>query len=186
LNEHVSNDDLPPDPFGPMSPLPSNEVPVARPKAIDSAFQAILAGLVISTLASVFLILLDKPMLTSLVKDIMTEVPPEQRASVPSMVRAFQAIVGITIAIFAGVFVLFAVKMRAGRNWARLVLTIYVATNAISFLTSMASSGADLVLMWSLAEVAFGVTAVVYMFRPESTKYFADYKERRLRARQRP
>jgi hypothetical protein len=56
----------------------------------------------------------------------------------------------------------------------------------VSFLTAMAGSGADLVLMWNLAEAAFGVTAVVYMFRPESTKYFADHKERRLRARQRP
>jgi hypothetical protein len=182
----VSNDDLPPDPFGPMSPPPANELPAARPKAIDSAFQAIIVGLVISTVASVFLILLDKPMLTSMVTEIMADVPQDQRASVPSMVRAFQALVGISIAIFAGLFLLFAMKMRAGRNWARLVLTIYVATNAISFLTSMASTGADLVLMWSLAEVAFGVTAVVYMFRQESTKYFADYKERRLRARQRP
>jgi hypothetical protein len=56
----------------------------------------------------------------------------------------------------------------------------------MTFLTAVASSGAELSLMWSLAEVAFGVTAVVYMFRPESTKYFVETKQRRLRARQRP
>jgi hypothetical protein len=82
--------------------------------------------------------------------------------------------------------VLFAVKMRAGRNWARILLTIYAALGVMSFLSGVASSGPELGLMWSLADVAFAVTAVVYMFRPESTKYFLETKERRLRARQRP
>jgi hypothetical protein len=186
LNEHVSNDELPPDPFVPMSPLPSNEVLIDRPKAVDSAFQALLAGLAISTASSVFLILLDRQLITGMVTDIMADVPPDQRVSVGSMVGAFQAIVGVSIAIFAALFLLFAVKMRAGRNWARLLLTVYVATNVVSFLTAMAGSGADLVLMWNLAEAAFGVTAVFYMFRPESTRYFTEHKERRLRARRRP
>jgi hypothetical protein len=105
---------------------------------------------------------------------------------VSGTVGAFQVILGFSIAIFAGLMLLFAFKMRAGRNWARILLTAYTAVGAWSFLSAMASSGPALELMWSLAEVAFGVTAVVYMFRPESTKYFAEHKQRRLQARQRP
>lgn len=180
------NDRVPDDPFAVMPPPPEREGTLVRPKAIDSAFQAILASVGVSALGTIFTVLLDRPSLTRMVTEMMSGLPPEQRGSVPAMVGAFQVILGISIAIFAGLFVLFAVKMRTGRNWARLVLTIYTMFGTWGFLTAIASEGAALGLMWSLAEVAFGVTAVIYMFRPESTRYFAEHKRRRLQARQRP
>jgi hypothetical protein len=160
--------------------------PITRPKAVDSAYQAVLASIVVSAIGTVVTVLLDRALLTSWVTETIDSLPPEQRMSPASMVSAMQVLLGFSIAIFAGLFVLFAVKMRTGRNWARVLLTIYTAMGVWSFLTSVASSGAELSLIWSLAEVAFGVTAVIYMFRPESTKYFAAVKEQRLRTRQRP
>ena len=162
------------------------EEPIIRPKAVDSAFQAVLASVAVSCLGTVFTVLLDRALLTSWVSETIDAMPPDQRLSPGTMVGAMQVILAFSIAVFAGLFVLFAVKMRAGRNWARIVITIYTAMGVWSFLTAIAGSGAELELIWSLAEVAFGVTAVVYMFRPESTKYFAEHKQRRLRARQRP
>ncbi|HEX6357234.1 hypothetical protein [Actinophytocola sp.] len=159
---------------------------IPRPKAIDSAFQAVLASIAISAVATVVTVLFDRAMLTQLVTTAMEDVPADQRLSTSAMVGAMQVILAISIAIFAGLFLLFAFKMRAGRNWARVLLTAYTTLGVVSFLSAMASEGAALELMWSLAEIAFGVTAVVYMFRPESTKYFAEHKQRRLRARQRP
>jgi hypothetical protein len=169
-----------------MPPPPPAEEPIVRPKAIDSAFQAVLVAIAISALGTVFTFLLDKTQLTSMVTDMRATLPPEQRLSVSTMVGIMQATLGFSILIFVGLFVLFAVKMRAGRNWARILLTIYAALGVMSFLSGVASSGPELGLMWSLADVAFAVTAVVYMFRPESTKYFLETKERRLRARQGP
>lgn len=166
-----------------MNPV---DEPIIRPKAIDSAFQAALASVAISALGTVVTVLFDKALLTAWVTSTLESLPPEQRLGTSAMVEMMQLLLGFSIAIFAGLFVLFAYKMRTGRNWARILLTIYTVWGALSFLTAMASSGADLTLMWSLAEAAFGVTAVVYMFRPESTKYFAEHKQRRLRARQRP
>ncbi len=172
------------DPF--MPPPPPSEGPIPRPKAVDSAFQAILASVAVSTLGTVFTVLLDKALLTSMVTEMLAGLPEEQRGDVPGTVGAFQVILGLSIALFAGLMVLFAAKMRAGRNWARIVLTVYTLVGVWSFLTAVGSNGAELELMWSLAEVAFGVTAVVYMFRRESTAYFTEHKQRRLRARQRP
>lgn len=169
-----------------MPPPPPTDEPVVRPKAIDTAFQAVLASVVISAVGTVVTVLLDKAQLTRYVTEMLNDIPPDQRLSVGSTVGAFQTILGVSIAIFAGLFALFAIKMRAGRNWARILLTIYTAYGVMTFLTAVASSGPELSLMWSLAEVAFGVTAVIYMFRPESTKYFLETKQRRLRARQRP
>jgi hypothetical protein len=160
--------------------------PIVRPRAVDSAFQAVLASVAVSAIGTVVTVLLDKALLTSWVTQTMDSMPPDQRLDPNTMVGAMQVILAFSIAIFAGLFVLFAVKMRAGRNWARVVLTIYTVFGVWSFLTAIASSGAELSLMWSLAEVAFGVTAVIYMFRPESSKYFAETKERRLRSTRRP
>ncbi len=159
---------------------------ITRPKAVDSAFQAVLTSVVISALGTVVTVLFDRALLTSWVTQTMNDLPPDQRMSPGALVSAMQVILGFSVVVFVGLFVLFAVKMRAGRNWARVLLTIYTAMGVWSFLTAIASSGAELKLIWSLAEVAFGVTAVIYMFRPESTKYFAQVKERRLRSRQRP
>ncbi|MGB3437466.1 MAG: hypothetical protein WBA97_01830 [Actinophytocola sp.] len=170
----------------PPPPLPPSDGPIVRPKAVESAYHAVLASIVISALGTVFTVLLDKALLTSMVREMMAGLPEDQRGNVSGTVGAFQVILGFSIAIFAGLMLLFAVKMRTGRNWARIVLTAYTGVGVWSFLSAMASSGAELELMWSLADVAFGVTAVVYMFRPESTRYFAEYKQRRLRARQRP
>lgn len=164
---------------------PAGERPIERPKAVDSAFQASLASVAVSALGTVFTLLIDKPTLTRMINDMLAGLPAEQRGNLTATVGAFQVILGFSIAIFAGLFVLFAVKMRAGRNWARVLLSVYTAVGVLSFLTAVGSSGAELELMWSLAEVAFGVTAVVYMFRPESTAYFAEHKRRRLQARQR-
>jgi hypothetical protein len=178
----------------PPPPLPPSEGPIDRPKAVDSAFHAILAAIVISSLGTVFTVLLDKTQLTAMVNDMMADLPEGQTGpsdapgavSVAGTVGAFQVILGFSIAIFAGLMLLFAIKMRTGRNWARILLTVYTGIGVWSFLSAMASVGAELGLMWSLAEVAFGVTAVVYMFRPESTRYFAEHKQRRMQARQRP
>lgn len=173
----------------PPPPLPPSEAPITRPKAVDSAFNAVLASIAISALGTVFTVLLDTALLTQMVNDMIADMPQGQAdapMSVSGTVGAFRVILGFSIAIFAGLMLLFALKMRAGRNWARILLTAYTGVGAWSFLSAMASSGAELELMWSLADVAFGVTAVVYMFRPESTKYFAEHKQRRLQARQRP
>lgn len=178
----------------PPPPLPSSESPIVRPKAVESAFHAVLASIAISALGTVFTVLLDKALLTTMVNEMIADLPEGQTGpsgepggvSVAGSVGAFQVILGFSIAIFAGLMLLFAIKMRVGRNWARILLTIYTGVGVWSFLSAMASSGAELELMWSLADVAFGVTAVVYMFRPESTKYFAEHKQRRLQARQRP
>jgi hypothetical protein len=48
----------------------------------------------------------------------------------------------------------------------------------VNFLSAVVSNGAALNLIWSLAGVAFTVTAVIYLFRPDSMKYFTEVKKR--------
>src|ERR1041384_8348476 len=99
-----------PPPPPPPPPLPPSEAPITRPKAVDSAFNAVLASIAISALGTVFTILLDKALLTSMVTDMMASLPEEQRANVSGTVGAFQVIMAFSIALFAGLMLLFAIK----------------------------------------------------------------------------
>ncbi len=188
LNEDVSNpgggasDGFQPEPMRPISDGAGPEIP--RPKAIDSAFQASLASTAIASVATVVTVLLDREWLERFARQVLTDAGrPVTDADLSTGIAVARGSLGFGVLLFAALFVLFAVKMRAGRGWARGVLTVFAVVGALNFLTAVASTGAALELMWSLADVAFSITAVIYMFRPESTKYFAEHRKRRLARR---
>lgn len=184
LNEGVSN----PDggfQFEPMQPVQGEGVAeIPRPKAVDNAFWASLASTAIASLATVVTVLLDQAWLDRFARQMLQDAGrPVTDADLATGVAVARVSLGLGVLLFAALFVLFALKMRQGRGWARMVLTIFAVLGAINFLTAVASTGAALSLMWSLADVAFSVTAVVYMFRPESAAYFLEHRKRRLARR---
>lgn len=95
-------------------------------------------------------------------------------------------IVGIGI-VSLGVYLLFAFKMRAGRNWARITLTVFSAISLLSTVNSTSSvtiegrvyssSGSQLT-GWIGALLA--LAAIVLMYMPASNVYFRDVKARRM------
>lgn len=150
---------------------------VVRPKAIDIAFRFAIVGTVFGAIGTVVTMLLDREWVTTMVREVLDgTAQPYGEHDVVASIGLFRTIGGVSIAIFVGLFVLFAVKMRAGRNWARIVLTGYALFGMVNFLTAASASGAALDLIWSLAGVAFTVAAVVYMFRPESLTFFSSHK----------
>jgi len=155
--------------------------PLVRPKAIDTAFQASLASTVIGAVSAIFTFLLDGQFVTDMARQVMESPGADQGFTEEQLVNVYRISMVIGIGVFVGLNLLFTYKMRAGRNWARIVLTAFAVIGALSFLSAMASAGAELELMWSLAQAAFGITAVVYMYRKESNAYFLAYKQRRLR-----
>lgn len=180
------NEDRPPayerPSYEPAPPLPNAEGgPLVRPKAIDTAFQASLAATAIGAVSAVFMFLLDRQFLEDLARQVMESPGADNAFTEEQLIDIYRISMIIGVGVFVGLNLLFTYKMRAGRNWARIVLTIFAVVGALSFLSAMASSGAELELMWSLAQTAFGVTAVIYMFRKESTAYFLAYKQRRMR-----
>lgn len=185
FNGGVSNPHDEGNPWEPMPPVregAAGEIP--RPKAVDTAFQATLVGAAIGAVAAVVTVVLDREQMTLLIRDALAGAGlPDDDQDVAAALGTFRAAMGFGIAVFLGLWLLFAMKMRAGRNWARIVITVLAGVGVLSFLNAMAGAGAELELIWSLAEVAFLVTAVIYMFRPESTRYFAEHRKRRLARR---
>ncbi|HEV7648227.1 MAG TPA: hypothetical protein VGP26_08705 [Actinophytocola sp.] len=169
----------------PMRPVQEGSAPeIPRPKAVDNAFLASLASTTIASAATVVTVLFDQAWLDQfarqMVEDSGRRVTDEDLATGMSIARVS---LGLGVLLFAALFVLFALKMRQGRSWARILLTMFAVLGAFNFLTAVASTGAALSLMWSLADVAFSITAVVYMFRRESTAFFVEHRKRRLARR---
>lgn len=189
LNEGVSNPDGGSSNGGfqhePMRPVQDESAPgIPRPKAVDNAFRASLASTAIASLATVVTVLFDQTWLDQFSRQMLEDSGrpvTDQDLATGMAIAKFS--LGLGVLLFAALFVLFALKMRQGRGWARIVLTMFAVLGAINFLTAVASTGAALSLMWSLADVAFSITAVVYMFRPESTAFFLEHRKRRLARR---
>jgi hypothetical protein len=72
----------------------------------------------------------------------------------------------ITAVVLGALDVFFAIKVRAGRNWARLVLTILTVLFGLYDLTSGAS-------LATLISVVVSLVAVVLLYVPRSRDFFA-------------
>jgi len=74
--------------------------------------------------------------------------------------------------VMLGLQILFVFKMKAGRGWARIVLTVLAAFSAISTLMSL-TGGFTVSTAFSLVSLGLVVAAVVFMFRPAANPYFS-------------
>ncbi|MET0864388.1 MAG: hypothetical protein ABWZ98_08620, partial [Nakamurella sp.] len=108
---------------------------------------------------------------------------------VNSLVNTVKIVSVVAFLIFAAVYLLFAFKMRAGRNWARIVLTVFGGLTLLSAVTRTANtvtvgnqsyttnSGPG----WVTAVLA--LVGIILMYVGQSNQYFADAKARRLAQR---
>jgi hypothetical protein len=105
---------------------------------------------------------------------------------VQSLVNTVKIISVFAFLVFAAVYLLFAFKMRAGRNWARIVLTVFGALTLLSSFNTSTSSVTVNGQTYSSSSGSNWVTAVlalagiILMYVGQSNKYFADSKARRL------
>ncbi len=90
-----------------------------------------------------------------------------------SLVRNIAA--GITILILA-LYIFFAFMMRAGRNWARIVLTVLAALSLLSVGSGYSGGGA---LRW--VAPLLSLVAIVCMFLKDSNSFFTESKLYRKR-----
>ncbi|MEV4317734.1 hypothetical protein [Actinocrispum sp. NPDC049592] len=148
----------------PVKQAPKVKPPV--PKEINLAF-----GIwVLSTILASVLQLMD---LNAFVDAYLKQVAGTPQADVMSA----GTIKGVYIVMVIGVgllMLLFAWKMRSGRNWARIVLAILAV---VSLMMQAAAVGIGSVL--SVVGVLITASALVFMFVPASNAYFALFRRPR-------
>lgn len=81
------------------------------------------------------------------------------------------SILVITLIVLA-LQIFFVLKMKAGRNWARIVLTVLAGVSVLSSLAALAQ-GFGIGTAVNLISLALLIGAVVFMFRPASNAYFS-------------
>jgi hypothetical protein len=81
----------------------------------------------------------------------------------------------VATVIIAGLYVLFAFKLRAGRNWARIVLTIVAVLDLLALVSGQ--GGAAIGYIGALA----AIVGCVLSYLPNSSAYFAAVKAAQYR-----
>ncbi|WP_189060428.1 hypothetical protein [Longimycelium tulufanense] len=130
------------------------------PTEVKISFWLWIAGAVLSLLAPVLLFASRDELLTEARR---TQGGELSQAELETIVNATIGFVAVFFLIFAGLFVLFAFKMKAGRNWARITLTVLTA---IIMLFTLGSS------LTGLIPVLVSIVAIVLMFLPKANAYF--------------
>ncbi len=96
--------------------------------------------------------------------------------SVEDLVNTTRIIAVVVAVVIFLLYLLFAVKMRAGRNWARIVLTVLTVLSIISSFSGNLASARN----WSTwVGIILPVLAIILMFLPQSSAYFAANKAAR-------
>jgi uncharacterized membrane protein len=146
---------------------------VDRPKSVDNAFMVWLTSAAIGVLSLILSISLGRDQIRDAAR---TSLQGQNKAfteadlnNAVTIATVFAILVGI---IIAGLFLLFAYKMRAGRNWARITLTVLGALSILFTILGVGNSGVASLIV-SLIQAALILIAVYFMYRPDANQYFA-------------
>ncbi|MCC9195596.1 hypothetical protein QNO08_14930 [Arthrobacter sp. zg-Y820] len=147
----------------------------APPREVMTGFWLILAAGILT------LIYMIASSLSISAADIFSTVSPEDRqmfedaGMTEETVRSFAATTGIVMSLIVlGIYVLIAFLIRSGKNWARIIGTVFAALSVVGVLLSLVtglafSSPIELIsLLGSLA----GIAGIVMLYRPQAQPYF--------------
>ncbi|WP_037368281.1 hypothetical protein [Amycolatopsis orientalis] len=160
--------DIPPYPSS-SAGTPAETPP--RPAAITGAFWAFVAATLVGLVGAVFLFF---------ARDALTDAMRRANGQNAARLTDAQIDQAVTIGIAVGAVIavaiallrlLFAFKLRAGRNWARIVLTVLTALQVVSLLAGQGT-------VIGYVSTALAVLGVVLSFLPEANQYVAAAKAR--------
>jgi hypothetical protein len=164
-------------PSFPAAPPPSESETggpaYAAPNEVNGAFWCYIAAAVIIVVGGLLVIGSKQDILNSLRSNNTTNASDTELNTAAGVVVTFAVVVAI---IVAGLFTLFAFKLRAGRNWARIVLAIIAALELINLLRS----GGDASIL-SFVGILAAVVGAVLSFMPKANAYVAAVKASRAR-----
>lgn len=155
----------------PMSPVQSHELPPARPATINAAMWIWIVGALLSVAVLPVMLLVNADFF--LTQDsIVTE---EDRRAGEIGVRAMAVIFGFVMLVAAAPYVAFAIVLRNGQNWARVLLTIlgglgFVAMIGITFI-SIGSRVWQPSVAICIVVIGLTIAAIVLQFLPASNRF---------------
>ncbi|MGH3628656.1 MAG: hypothetical protein ACRDRL_14630 [Sciscionella sp.] len=167
----------------PMTPLDehahSRKPPPPRPRLLDIAVWCWVGALVISVASGVIeLLLLPSSMMAELRSEMTAMGNSVDTSTMKEVYATIKPIGIVTELIVGGIWLLFVVKLRSGRNWARILL----AALGVAWLVVTLSGVSDVALTQQLvafAQTIATVSALYFMFTKPVNAYFAELRRRR-------
>ncbi len=157
---------------GSGGPFPGAKGPA--PREVMTGFWLIIAAGIVTFLSTVLTVF-------STSDDPLATLPPEDRQMMEDagvtaeLMRSSFVTVGVVVAAIALlIYVLLAVLIRKGKNWARIIATVFAAVSALGLLLTLVTGAAfssPLNLLNMLGSLA-GIAGVVMLYRPASQPYF--------------
>lgn len=170
-----------------QTPLPSysagsGSVPAGRmaaPKQVNTAFWLYIAVGVLSLIGGIIGAAVFSGNQDQLRKQLSQGGQNVSQGAIDAGIGA-----GIASAIVSGIvglalYVLFAIFLRRGANWARIVLTVLTALSLIANIITLATGNVGL----GLLQVILAVIATILIFRKPANEYFQSVKAHKLSAR---
>ncbi|MFE4197208.1 hypothetical protein ACFRJ9_15195 [Paenarthrobacter sp. NPDC056912] len=158
--------------YGQGANWPSQQpAPTAVPQMVNIAFWMIVAAGILSAISSLLLATTG----TDAFINSMTQQAAQQGTEFPAGslegmrgAIAVGAVVGAIVSL--GLYALVAFPVRKGKNWARILGTVFAAISVLG-LTGLFQFGATYGIM-QLLVILLGVAAIVILYLPASAPYF--------------
>ncbi|WP_394615176.1 hypothetical protein JNUCC0626_35980 [Lentzea sp. JNUCC 0626] len=157
--------------MAPLSPVLPHEMAPPRPATITAAMWIWIAAAVLSVAVLPVLFLVNTDVVLGQA-DVVTE---QDRQATEIGMKAFAVISGFGMLVAAAPYVAFAIVLRNGHNWARVLLTVLAVLGLLVMISILFFSIAATVWMPSVAMailvIGLSVAAVVLQFLPASNRY---------------
>lgn len=163
-----------PEPMPPIGGTEKSGKPAKPPvpKEVNIAFAVWVLSMVLSSILQI----VDA--------DVFVETYLKQQSNQPAEAQlsagTLNGVYIVAVVAVGLVMLLFAWKMRQGRNWARILLTVLAVT---SLLLQASTVGVSSVL--SVIGVVITATGLVFMYMPPANAYFAHFRKQQLERRRR-
>jgi len=164
------------EPFAYPPPPPINTgaavAPTTPPTEIVGAFWAYLVA-AITWLIGGLLVIGQKQQIVDSLRDANNQGGALTESQIETAANVGVVLVVIVAVVISALYALFAFKLKAGRNWARIVLTVLAALALISLLLG---TGGNIV---SYIGQFAAIVAAVLSFMPSSSAYIAQVRASR-------
>jgi uncharacterized protein (DUF983 family) len=144
----------------------------APPREIMISFWCYVGAAAIVLIGGLFAITLKQSVLDTLRNNNTTGLTASQLETAANAAVVVAVVISV---IIAGLYLLFAFKLRAGRNWARIVLTVIAAIDLLSLISITRQGGSPISYIGALAAIA----GCVLSYLPNASAYFTAVKASR-------
>ena len=150
----------------------------AAPSTVVNAYRLYLVSAVLGLIGLVVSLVLLPEAIAVATREAQRQVQGQdtQGLDVPAIATAAAvggvAIGGLFAVAFAVLTIVFARKLLRGRNWARIVLTVFAGLHLLGLLGLVGPGANVLVSVVSLLEIAASVVAAVLTYLPASAPWF--------------